>query len=201
MVILCVSFHQLTIMTSTVGGLFLLFLVWCQGFPCGSPGKESTCSAGDLGLIPGLGKSPGEGKGYPLQYSGLENSMDCIGSIYEVFSSSMGSQRVRHNWATYTCTFTFKDHSSMVISLRLQVTGEMSDVEQEQLKWVKGQRSGVTCWEWKGHRSKVIDWPSEVLGQESTYHVNSMHKFLSNCYNDFHNGCVISLFWYDCQGS
>ena len=39
---------------------------------------ESTCNAGDLGLIPGLGRSPGEGKGYPLQYSGLENSMDCI---------------------------------------------------------------------------------------------------------------------------
>ena len=39
---------------------------------------ESACNAGDLGLIPGLGRSPGEGKGYPLQYSGLENSMDCI---------------------------------------------------------------------------------------------------------------------------
>ena len=48
------------------------------GFPCGSAGKESACNAGDLGLIPGLGRSPGEGKGYPLQYSGLENSKDCI---------------------------------------------------------------------------------------------------------------------------
>ena len=48
------------------------------GFPCGSAGKESACNAGDLGLIPGLGRSPGEGKGYPLQQSGLENSMDCI---------------------------------------------------------------------------------------------------------------------------
>ena len=46
------------------------------GFPCGSAGKESTCNVGNLGLIPGLGRSPGEGKGYPLQYSGLENSMD-----------------------------------------------------------------------------------------------------------------------------
>ena len=44
------------------------------GFPGGSAGKESACNAGDLGLIPGLGRSPGEGKGYPLQYSGLENS-------------------------------------------------------------------------------------------------------------------------------
>ena len=48
-----------------------------MGFPCGSAGKESACS-GDLGSIPRLGRSPGEGKGYPLHYSGLENSMDCI---------------------------------------------------------------------------------------------------------------------------
>ena len=46
------------------------------GFPCGSAGKKSTHNVGDLGLIPRLGRSPGEGKGYPLQYSGLENSMD-----------------------------------------------------------------------------------------------------------------------------
>ena len=48
------------------------------GIPCGSACKESAYNAGDLGLIPGLGRSPGEGKGYPLQYSGLEDSMDCI---------------------------------------------------------------------------------------------------------------------------
>ena len=48
-------------------------------FPCGSDGKESACNAGDLSLIPGLGRSPGEGNSYPLPYSGLENSMDCIG--------------------------------------------------------------------------------------------------------------------------
>ena len=46
--------------------------------PCASAGKEPTYNEGDQGLIPGLGRSPGEGKGYPLQYSGLENSMDCI---------------------------------------------------------------------------------------------------------------------------
>ena len=47
-------------------------------FPDSSVGKESTCDAGDSGSIPGSGRSPGEGIGYPLQYSGLENSMDCI---------------------------------------------------------------------------------------------------------------------------
>ena len=45
-------------------------------FPSVSAGKESACNAGDLGSIPGLGRSPGEGKGYLLQYSGLENSME-----------------------------------------------------------------------------------------------------------------------------
>ena len=48
-----------------------------MGFSCGLAGKESACNAGNLAAIPGLGKSPGEWKGYPLQYSGLENSMDC----------------------------------------------------------------------------------------------------------------------------
>ena len=50
-----------------------------NGFPGGPEVKVSACNAGELGSIPGLGRSPGEGKGYPVQYSGLENSMDCIG--------------------------------------------------------------------------------------------------------------------------
>ena len=64
------------------------YSIYCQKFskvdclniypyPCGLAGKESACNVGDLGLIPGLRTSPGEGKGYPLQYSSLENSMDC----------------------------------------------------------------------------------------------------------------------------
>ena len=54
----------------------------------GSAGKESTCSVEDLGSIPGLGRSPGEGKGYPLQYSGLKNSMDYI--VHGVAKSKTG---------------------------------------------------------------------------------------------------------------
>ena len=49
-----------------------------MGFPDSSVGKESAQNAGDLGSIPGLGRIPGEGKDYPLQYSGLESSMECI---------------------------------------------------------------------------------------------------------------------------
>ena len=60
--------------TSLAGGPVLASVL--LGFPCGSAGRESTYNEGDLGSIPGLGRSPGEGKGYPFQFSGLENSMD-----------------------------------------------------------------------------------------------------------------------------
>ena len=70
------------------------------GFPGGSGGKESTCNVGDLGLIPGLGRSSGEGKGYPAQYSGLENSMDesrvrqRLSDFHCLLLWSMGSRHV-----------------------------------------------------------------------------------------------------------
>ena len=54
----------------------LVKIDFIMGFPGGSDGKESACNAGDLGLIPGSGRTPGKGNGYPLQYSCPENSMD-----------------------------------------------------------------------------------------------------------------------------
>ena len=78
-----------------------------QGFPCGSAGEESACNVGDVGLIPGLGRSLEEGKGYPLQYSGLEKSVE----------KSLGSQRVGHNSAAFTFTFLKKEmatHSNIL---------------------------------------------------------------------------------------
>ena len=62
-----------SLMYSQSGNIFILYTAYC-----GSAGKESTCNARDLSSIPGLGRSPGEGKGYPLQFSGLETSLDCI---------------------------------------------------------------------------------------------------------------------------
>ena len=62
-------------------------------FPGGSDGKESACNAGDTGSIPGLGRSPGEGNGNPLQYSCLQNSMD-RGAWW---ATVIGSQRVGHD--------------------------------------------------------------------------------------------------------
>ena len=63
-----------------------------EGFPCGSDGKDTACSAGDPGSIPGSGRSPGEGNGNPLQYSCLENLMEKPGGL-----QSTGSQRVGHD--------------------------------------------------------------------------------------------------------
>ena len=66
--------------------------------------RESACNAGDLGLIPGLGRSPGEGDGYPFQYYCLENSMD-RGAWRAQF---MGLPRVDHDWMTFTTSFTIQ---------------------------------------------------------------------------------------------
>ena len=63
--------------------IFIYLYIWL-GFPGGLISKESACNAGDLGSIPGLGRSPGKGKGYPLQYSGLKNFMDCIVHAHRV---------------------------------------------------------------------------------------------------------------------
>ena len=78
-----------------------------MGFPGGSAGKESTCNAGDLGLIPGLGRSPREGNGYPLQYSGLENSMDC--TVHGVTKSltSLSDLCIHTHTHTHTHTYIF----------------------------------------------------------------------------------------------
>ena len=69
-------------------------------FPGGSVGKVSVYNAGGLGSIPGLGRSPGEGKGYPFQYPGLENSIDCV---------VRGVTKSQTQLRNFTFTFTFKD--------------------------------------------------------------------------------------------
>ena len=71
------SSSPLLFLHSTYHHLYTYLVFVSLPHPCGSAGNESACNVGDLGSIPGLGRSPGEGEGYPLQYSGLENSMDC----------------------------------------------------------------------------------------------------------------------------
>ena len=80
------------------------------GFPGGSDGKEYTCHAGDLGSIPGLGRSPGEKNGYPLQYSDLDNSMDRGAWVgYSPWGRKESDMTKRlthtHTHPTHTCRF------------------------------------------------------------------------------------------------
>ena len=80
-----------------------------MGFPGGSDGKESVCDAGDLGSIPGSGRSPGEGNGNPLQYSRLENSMDAgawLATVYRVTKTQI-------QLSDFTFTFNIDDTSAL----------------------------------------------------------------------------------------
>ena len=92
-------------------------LLWVvQGFPCGLASKESACSAGDLDSIPGLGRSPGEGKGYPLQYSGLENSVDCI--VQGVTKSWTRLSDFDFCFINYAKDFDYVDHKKLWKALK-----------------------------------------------------------------------------------
>ena len=92
-------FHnQPTIAAPSFVSFKIILLMYILGFPGGSDSRESACNAGDLKSIPELGKSPGEGNGYPLQYSGLENDMD-RGAWWVTV---MGLQRVGHDLVTFT---------------------------------------------------------------------------------------------------
>ena len=77
----------------SLGLLFILYSSIALGFPGGSSGKESACNVGDLGWIPGLGRSVREGNCYPPQYSSLENSVNC---------SPWDHKESGHDWATFT---------------------------------------------------------------------------------------------------
>ena len=89
----------------TSGTTSLSLVLFVSGFLCGSAGKESTCNLGDLGSIPGSGRPPGEGKGYPLQ---LHRGTPCTEEPGRL--QSMGSQRVRHDWSNLAPHNVLKAH-------------------------------------------------------------------------------------------
>ena len=103
---LCLCLH-VAVFSLSLGPPFLQ-----GGFLCGSAGKESTCNVGDLGLTPGLGRSPGEGKDSTLQYCGPESSMDCI--VHGV--SKSWTRLSAFHFLTRTPLITFWDPPSSMIS-------------------------------------------------------------------------------------
>ena len=130
-----------------------------MGFPCGSAGKESTCSAGDEVSISGLGRSPGERKGYPLQYSGLENSMDCI-----AHGVAKSQARLRN--------FHFLLHTSHFNQCRkASIHGRLN-------WWVfkknsKGKRTGEFCAQLTPELDKIKTWYLTSPAHDSVGHGGS----------------------------
>ena len=92
--------HSFEIPASPVSPEHTRLLAVTLGFPGGSDSKESACNAGDLGLIPGSGRSPGEGNGYPLRYSCLENSVD-RGAWWATVHRGA---KIGHDWVTKRLT-------------------------------------------------------------------------------------------------
>ena len=84
-----------------------------KGFPGGSEGKASACNAGDPGLIPGMGRSPGEGNGNPLQYSCLENPMDRGAWWATVHGVAIAKSRTR--LSGFTLTFTLRSSNPEIL--------------------------------------------------------------------------------------
>ena len=142
-----------------------------MGFPGGSDGKESTCNAGDLGLIPGLGRYPWGGQGNPLQCPCLENfhGQRSLGGLQVI-----GPQRVEHDWATKHCTaytdllaktiynpmtaFVFIFGSLTLytqLALRLSIAGEVNMYQNLEVF----SRSGTTKPESHSPKVTFTPWP------------------------------------------
>ena len=101
-----------------------------MGFPDSSIGKESACIVGDLGSISGLGRFPGEGNGYPLQYSGLENSMDCI--VHGVAKSQ-----------TRLCDFYFSLYPQLLWACPQSLQKNLATLKRVQISFVMSDKTST----------------------------------------------------------
>ena len=116
-----------------------------NGFPGGSAGKESSCNAGDPGSIPGLRRSPGEGKGYPLQYSGLKNSMEWIDRLTKTRT------QLSDFHFTFKKSHKERDYYTLVGKAKRQLTlpraeqQDRSSTAGEGAKWQPQSRTHLCC--------------------------------------------------------
>ena len=126
-------------------GVSFLFSFASPCFPDSSAGKESPCNVGDLGSIPGLGTCPGEGKGYPLQYSGLENSMDCI--VYRVAKSQtrLSSFHFTHSLLFIAVYKASSDNSSAFLHFFFLITASCT-VSRTSVHSFSGSLSDLIPW-------------------------------------------------------
>ena len=140
----------------------------------GHPGKESACNAGDLGLIPGLGRSPGEGKGYPLQYPGVENSCSWWGcqesDRTERLSFSLFTLKYKYDYTSNTATCVISREVQHAVSLFF-----CSWLLPWWLRWsricLQCRKQGFDPWvgkiHWREWQSTPVFLPGEFPGQRS----------------------------------
>ena len=150
-----------------------------QHFPCGSAGKESAFTAGNLGSFPGLGRYPGEGRGYPLQYSGLENSWPI---------KHMGLQRIQHECATFI-SFNLSAFLVAQTVKRLPAMWETwvrSLGQEDPLEKEMATHSSTLAWKipWMGEPGRLQSMGSQRVGHDwaTSLHFNYFQKTL-----DIHN--------------
>ena len=159
-----------------------------KGFPSGSAGKESACNVGDLSLIPGLGRAPAEGKGYPLQYSGLENSTDCIAHGISKSQTRLGDfqkkivLRPNKDYLSKTCVWLFATPRTVAYQAPLSM-----EFSRQELEWVAISFSRGSSW------PRDRTWVSRIAGRRFTIwatreslKVLSDHFWLQSHYK--HNG-------------
>ena len=129
----------------------------------------NACNVGDLGLIPGLGRSPGEGKGYTLQYSGLENSVNYI---------SQWGHRVRHDWMTFTSFTTLiaeTEEELKSLLIRVKEESEKAGLKLNIQKKTKIMASGpITSWQIDGEKWKqwqiLFSWTPKITADSDCSH-------------------------------
>ena len=149
-----------------------LFIYIYMGFPCGSAVKVSTCNAGDLGSISGLEGSPGEGKGYSLQYSGLENSMDCIVRGVEKSRTRLSDFHFHFTTIILICSYNKRCEESLGCSLEKRQWRE-----KVLTRSLMGTDPGNLChtWTWASRHTSGI-WPSNYFSV-----LNSFPLLRENC--------------------
>ena len=144
--------------------------------------KEFTCDVGDLGSIPGLGRSPGEGNGYQLQYSGLENSMDRGDRQATVHG-------VTHDWATFTFTFRYADDISLMAESEEELKSLWIRVKEQNGKAglkVNIQKtkimpsSPITLWQIVGKTMEIVT-DFIFLGSKITADGDCSHETKRHC--------------------
>ena len=191
----------------------------CRGFPCSSAGKESTFNEGDLGSIPGLGRSPGGGKGYPLQDSGLENSMDSI--VHGVTKSQIWLSNFHFHIIQQTDLINYSKiynvdlkgtpalllytHHSMLLPIK--VKGWQQDgklllswwcQQSRQGEWTRAQRQGSGSLQALGNRYLRWFWLSldgfrlEISDSRSIKFRVTYHSGHFIWYSSFHSPCLPS---------